>query len=176
MTKTKPAGNRNSPADRIIVIHGLDGAGKPRAAKFSPSQADPAANAAGLMNLKVHTGDLKALGAAAAKLSAGRIYSNGRGFVPRIRQDAYAQFLAAIGSSEPAGIATAAPHGLPSSWDAIEVGHLVLGQADAADEGWWETIVTHVDGDMLTLQVQDNPAMTIVRHRSAVALMKPDHG
>jgi len=41
-------------------------------------------------------------------------------------------------------------------------------------EGWWEAIVIANDNDMLTLRWRDYPKQeNVVRHVSAVALMKP---
>ena len=63
---------------------------------------------------------------------------------------------------------------LPRSREDITVGHLVLGQADSAEDGWWEVIVIKVEGDMLTVRLRDYPKEpTYRRHRNAVALLHP---
>ena len=68
--------------------------------------------------------------------------------------------------------AQAAP-GLPTTWDDIAVGHLVIAQ-EAEMSGWWEAIVLARDGDMLTLKWRDYPAQpNVLRHAGAVALLKP---
>ena len=48
----------------------------------------------------------------------------------------------------------AAP-GLPTTWDDIAVGHLVLAPEEGANQGGWEAIVLARDGDMLTLKWRD---------------------
>jgi hypothetical protein len=43
----------------------------------------------------------------------------------------------------------------------------------AADEGWYEAIVTATEGDMLTVRFRDYPKEPkLVQHRTAVALLK----
>jgi hypothetical protein len=62
---------------------------------------------------------------------------------------------------------------LPKNWDNIEVGHLVIAHENMI-EGWWEAIVIATDNDMLTLRWRDYPKQeNVVRHRTAVALVKP---
>ncbi len=66
----------------------------------------------------------------------------------------------------------AAP-GLPTSWDDIAVGHLVIAHQSAI-AGWWEAIVLARDGEMLTLKWRDYPdEANVLRHAGAVALLKP---
>lgn len=66
--------------------------------------------------------------------------------------------------------------GLPKDWKDIHVGHLVIAQESKAD-GWWEAIVTDVKRDILTLRWRDYPKYPpFVRHRSTVALLRPDAG
>ena len=63
---------------------------------------------------------------------------------------------------------------LPSTWNDIAVGHLVIAH-ESATPGWWEAIVLARDGDMLTLKWRDYPWQTnVVRHATTVALLKPD--
>ena len=107
-------------------------------------------------------------GAEAAKaLSRGRVYANGRGFVPFVRRDVYERLLVVAGTGEPAP-------GLPRTWDEVDVGHLVIAHENA-ESGWWEAIVTDRKEDVLTLRWRDFPRQPkIVRHRSTLALLKPD--
>ena len=99
---------------------------------------------------------------------AGRIYANGRAFVPYVRREFYDKL------NELAGPAPAP--GLPVSWDAIDVGHLVIAQ-EGADDGWWEAIVVEKNDDMLTLRWRDYPHRPhqprVIRHRATVALLNP---
>jgi len=63
--------------------------------------------------------------------------------------------------------------GLPSSWDAIEVGHLVIAQ-ESVEDGWWEAIVLEKDQDLFTLRWRDFPKLPkFVRHRLSLALACP---
>lgn len=190
-------------AGPALVVHGLDSNGKPRAAQFKSLQAIVAMKAAALMNLstfKITTAEQAAL---AAKLPAGRLYSNGKGFVPFVRRDLYAHLLdaaagrkpqnkakAAGASHEPAGVRAAdrkdpivrskvpdpappMPHGLPRSWSEIEVGHLVIAHSSIED-GWWEAIVIVRDGDVLTLRFRDYPkAEPFQRPLSGIGLINP---
>lgn len=71
---------------------------------------------------------------------------------------------------------SSAAEGLPKSWEDVRVGHLVIAQATKA-EGWWEAIVTDVKRDILTLRWRDYPKVPrFARHRSTVALLRPDAG
>ena len=130
------------------------------------------------MDLKVYQATTDELAALAKKLPVGRLYGNGRGFVPNIRQSLYSQIIvelavepqAAVGKDqdEPP-VAT----GLPRTWDEIAPGHLVIAQ-ESLEYGWWEAVVIARDGDMLTLRFRDYPKLPkFFRHRNAIALMSP---
>ena len=157
------AGNTDTvPA---IVVFGLDPTGKPKAATFPAHQADLASKAAGLMQLRLLKIDGPELAEFAAQLPVGKIYASGHGFVPQVRTAIYDRLLQ---FADPAP----AP-GLPATWDAIDVGHLVIARDDLA-AGWWEAIVVARDGDMLTLKWRDYPKQApAVLHRAALALLKP---
>jgi hypothetical protein len=172
---------KRSPEGPALVVHGLGEDRKPRAAHFSEGQAELATKAAGLMGLGVLKVDTPEVAAIAAKLPAGRVYSSGRGFVPPVRRDLYAKLLTAAGLPVPNGTEenarqTATPPGLPTTWDSIEVGHLVIAQEGPRD-GWWEAIVVEKNDDMITLRWRDYPRQAnVVRHRLAVALLHPNPG
>ncbi len=178
MTKAKHGSPKTAAAPKpAIVVHGTDEHGKPRAARFPGDQVDLVNKAAALMRLQFCRVNSPAVAEIAHKLPAGRIYSNGRGFVPNVRRDLYAKLLDALagreGGSKPETAATSYP--LPPNWDGIEIGHLVLALYDPAEgEGWWEAIVVEKAGDMLTLKWRDEPRRRkFMRHRLAVALL--DH-
>ena len=129
------------------------------------------------MDLKVYQATNEDLAALAKKLPEGRLYGNGRGFVPNIRQSLYSQIVvalalepqAAVGTQDELPVAT----GLPRTWEEIAPGHLVIAQ-EALDYGWWEAIVLGRAGDMFTLRFRDYPKLPkFVRHRNAIALMSP---
>ena len=180
MTKTTEKAAPTSPPP-VILVFGVDENDKPRAARFQGASPDLVAKAAQLMNLKVCEASSPELSELAQKLPAGRLYAAGKGFVPFVKKDLYAELVAATGG-DPTNRSDAARsndqrpfvHGLPRSWEDIAVGHLVLGQADSAEDGWWEVIVLKIEGDMLTVRVRDYPKeSTYRRHRNAVALLRP---
>ncbi len=116
----------------------------------------------------------------AQKLPIGRLYANGRGFVPNVRQTLYSEVIVAlagepqqgaVGTDDDAG--TPVARGLPRNWDEIAPGHLVVAQESLAN-GWWEAIVIERKGDMLTLRFRDYPRLPkFFRHCTAIALMSP---
>jgi hypothetical protein len=179
MTKTTTkahAAAKQSASSALLIVLGYDENHKPRAARFPTTDAELLAKAAQLMDLKVYKAASEDLAALAKKLPEGRLYGNGRGFVPNIRQSLYSEIIvtlavepqAAVGKNEDElPVAT----GLPRTWDEIAPGHLVIAQ-EALDYGWWEAIVISRDGDMFTLRFRDYPKLPkFVRHRNAIALM-----
>jgi hypothetical protein len=107
---------------------------------------------------------------------AKQLYSNGKGFVPNVRQNLYSQIIVELAPQPQAAIGKdndelPVAAGLPQSWDAIAPGHLVIAQ-EALEYGWWEAIVIARNGDMLTLRFRDYPKLPkFSRHRAAVALI-----
>src|SRR6185437_15216862 len=134
--------------------------------------------AAKAMGLNVYEAANEDLLALAKKLPTGRLYSNGKGFVPNIRQNLYSALIANLAQAPEAALAKEdeAPlpqiaSGLPRNWDEIAPGHLVIAQ-ETLEHGWWEAIVLNRNGDMLDLRFRDYPKLPrFVRHRSAVALI-----
>ena len=162
---TKQTANAEPKPVPAIIVFGIDQTGKHRAATFPADQVELATKAAGLMQLRALKIDGKDLTELATELPVGRIYASGHGFVPPIKPNQYER-LTNLADPKPAP-------GLPASWDAIDVGHLVLAQ-ESRDEGWWEAVVVAKDHDMLTLKWRDYPKYPqLVRHRAAVALLKP---
>jgi hypothetical protein len=95
------------------------------------------------MNLTVCRADGADLVDLAKKLQNGRLYATGRGFVPPVRRNLYdnpVEQLKLSGQFVPE--TSAQPHteqpatDLPSSWDDIAVGHLVIAH-ESTIEGWW---------------------------------------
>jgi hypothetical protein len=174
--RTKKAARIPADAPGVIVL-GLDEAGKPRAARFAASQAALAEKAAKLMDLMACaiTPELADL---AKKLPGGRIYANGKGFVPVVRRKLFDQIVQAAGITEPRFLSSAPTPELPPatialSWDDIDVGKLVLAEFAPA-EGWWEAVVIERAGDALTLRWRDWPKEpAFVRERLALALLNP---
>ena len=170
-TKAKAAAKQSAPSAPLIVL-GYDENHKPQAAQFPAADADLVAKAAQLMDLKVYEAATEDLVALAKKLPVGRLYGNGRGFVPNIRQSLYSEIIVAL-AVEPQADEPPIATGLPRTWDEIAPGHLVIAQ-ETLEYGWWEAIVIARTGDMFTLRFRDYPKLPkFVRHRNAIALMSP---
>jgi hypothetical protein len=162
------------PADRARLRR----APQPQGARFPVAEADLVAKAAQLMGLKVYQAGSEDLAALAKKLPVGRLYGNGRGFVPNIRQSLYSEFIVSLAVEPQAAVGKDQDElpvatGLPRTWDEIAPGHLAIAQ-EALEYGWWEAIVLARDGDMFTLRFRDYPKLPkFARHRAALALMSP---
>ncbi len=170
-TKAKAAAKQSAPSAPLIVL-GYDENHKPQAAQFPAADADLVAKAAQLMDLKVYEAATEDLAALAKKLPVGRLYGNGRGFVPNIRQSLYSEIIVAL-AVEPQADDPPIATGLPRTLDEIAPGHLVIAQ-ETLEYGWWEAIVIARTGDMFTLRFRDYPKLPkFVRHRNAIALMSP---
>jgi hypothetical protein len=163
-----------------LIVLGFDDQQKPRGAKFVDAKPDLVSKAADLMGLKVYEGRSPDVAEVAKKLPLGRLYANGRGFVPNIRQSLYSDLVVALALEGQAALSKngdkdslPAARGLPRSWDEIAAGHLVIAQ-ESLEYGWWEAIVLARNGDSFTLQYRDYPHLPkFVRHRSGIALMSP---
>jgi hypothetical protein len=132
--------------------------------------------AAQLMDLRIYQAASEDLAALAKKLPEGRLYGNGRGFIPNIRQSLYSEIIVTLAGEPQAAVGKnqdvlPVATGLPRTWDEIAPGHLVIAQ-EALDYGWWEALVLARTGDMFTLRFRDYPQLPkFVRHRNALALM-----
>jgi hypothetical protein len=170
-----------------LVLFGIDGCGKPKAARFGKQHAGLALKAASQLHLNVLTSSDPTVVELASRLPVGRVHATGRAFVPFIRRDLYDKLVAAAANGHgvagtPAngspGASGSTPGGsaprLPKSWLDIGMGDLVVAN-DSRDEGWYEAIVIHVDGDMLTLRWRDYAReRRLVRHRNRLALLYPN--
>jgi hypothetical protein len=99
--------------------------------------------------------------AVAKKLPVGRLYANGRGFVPNIRENLYSEVVVALAVEPRAALSPEndkdslpAARGLPRTWDEIAAGHLVIAQ-ESLENGWWEAIVINRKDDVFTLRFRD---------------------
>ena len=176
-TKAKAAAKQSAPAAPLIVL-GYDENHKPQAARFPAAEAELVAKAAQLMDLKVYQAATEDLAALAKKLPVGRLYSNGRGFVPNVRQSLYSEIIVALAVEPQAAVGKDQDEppvatGLPRTWDEIAPGHLVIAQ-ETLEYGWWEAIVIARNGDMLTLRFRDYPKLPkFVRHRDGSRVDEP---
>jgi hypothetical protein len=167
----------------LLIVLGFDDQQKPRGAKFVDAKPDLVSKAADLMGFNVYEASPPEIAELAKKLPLGRLYANGRGFVPNIRQSLYSDLVVALGLEPQAALSKngdkdglPAARGLPSSWNEIAAGHLVIAQ-ESLEYGWWEAIVLDRNGETFTLRYRDYPHLPkFVRHRSGVALMCPPTG
>jgi hypothetical protein len=163
-------------ASPTLIVLGFDDQQKPRGARFVDAKPDLVVKAADLMGLKVYQATPPEVAEIAKKLPLGRLYANGRGFVPNVRQDLYSDLVVALALEPQAALSRngnglPVALGLPRSWDEIAAGHLVIAQ-ESLEYGWWEAIVLDRKGDSFTLQYRDYPQLPkFVRHRTAIALM-----
>jgi hypothetical protein len=175
---------KSSPAAPVstspLIVLGFDDQQKPRGARFIDAKTELVTKAADLMGFKVYEATSPDVAEVAKKLPLGRLYANGRGFVPNIRQSLYSDLVVALalesqtalgGNGDKDGLPAA--RGLPRSWDEIGPGHLVIAQ-ESLEYGWWEAVVLERKNDTYTLQYRDYPHLPrFVRHRSSIALMCP---
>ena len=177
VTKSSAAAPTATPP---LIVLGFDEQQKPRGAKFVDAKPNLVLKAADLMGLKVYQASPPEVAELAKKLPLGRLYANGRGFVPNIRQSLYSDLVVALALEGQAALSKngdkdklPAALGLPRSWNEIAAGHLVVAQ-ESLEYGWWEAIVLERKGDTFTLQYRDYPHLPkFVRHRSGIALMCP---
>jgi hypothetical protein len=176
-TPVKRASTAPAPATPLIVL-GFDDQHKPRGARFVDAKPDLIIKAADLMGFKVYQASLPDVAEVAKKLPLGRLYANGRGFVPNIRQSLYTDVVAEL-ACEPQTLVSKngdkdsvpAARGLPRSWDDIAAGHLMIAQ-ESLEYGWWEAIVLDRKGDTFTLQYRDYAHLPkFARHRSGIAFV-----
>ena len=177
---TKSSAVPGTAATPPLIVLGFDEQQKPRGARFVDAKPDLVTKAADAMGFKVYEASSEDVAEYAKKLPLGRLYANGRGFVPNIRQSLYSDLVVVLGQEPQATLSKTgdkdslpAARGLPRSWDEIGPGHLVIAQ-EALEYGWWEAIVLDRQGDTFILQYRDYPHLPkFVRHRSGIAMMSP---
>ena len=140
---TKSSAAAATTANPSLIVLGFDEQQKPRGARFIDTKPDLVTKAADLMGLKVYEASPPEVAEAAKKLPLGRLYANGRGFVPNIRQSLYSDLVVALGLEPQAALSKNGDNdslpparGLPRSWDDIAAGHLVIAQ-ESLEYGWW---------------------------------------
>ena len=144
-TAAKTSVTKSSAATPVtfpLIVLGYDEQQKPRGARFVDAKPDLVTKAADLLGFKVYEATPPDVAEAAKKLPLGRLYANGRGFVPNIRQSLYSDLVVALGLEPQAALSPEtdkdslpAARGLPRSWDEIGAGHPVI--APELDYGWW---------------------------------------
>ena len=177
---TKSSAVPATAATPPLIVLGFDDQQKPRGARFVDAKPDLVTKAADAMGFKVYEASSEDVAEIAKKLPLGRLYANGRGFVPNVRQDLYSDLVAALALEPEAELSPEndkdslpAARGLPRSWDEVGPGHLVIAH-ESLDYGWWEAIVLDRQGDTFILQYRDYPHLPkFVRHRTGIAMMSP---
>ena len=172
LTKSSAAAVTATPS---LIVLGFDDQQKPRGARFVDAKPDLVTKAANLMGFKVYEASPPEIADLAKKLPLGRLYANGRGFVPNIRQDLYSDLIAAL-AGKPEALLSASGNrdvlpparGLPASWDEIGPGHLVIAH-ESLKHGWWEAIVIEAKNGSFRLQYRDFCNLPkFVRDRSGI--------
>jgi hypothetical protein len=181
--KTSVTKRSAAPADNgaaSLIVLGYDDQQKPRGARFVDAKPDLVAKAAELMDLKVYQATSEDVADIAKKLPVGRLYANGRRFVPNIRQDLYSDLIVELAVEPQAALSPEhekdslpAARGLPRTWDEVGPGHLVIAH-ESLEYGWWEAIVLERKDEGFMLRYRDYPQLPkFFRHRSSIALMSP---
>jgi hypothetical protein len=179
--KTAVTKRSAAPADNgaaALIVLGFDDEQKPRGARFDHDKPDLVTKAAELMGFKAFQASLPDVADVAKNLPLGRLYANGRGFVPKIRQSLYTDVVAELAFEPQTALSKngdkdslPAARGLPRSWDEITAGHFLVAQ-ESLEYGWWEAIVLDRKDDTFILQYRDYPHLPkFARHRTCVALM-----
>ena len=160
------------PAAKAFVVFGADEYAKPRAARFSAEDPDLLAKAVEAMHLRLVEVTDEDLAEIATRLPAGRLHANGRSLVPYVKGDLYTELVGAtVGDQGPQANPNPTAQDLPGTWDDVAPGHVVLAK-ESLECGWWEAVVTERNGDLVTVRYRDYPQYrTMVRHRSAIALI-----
>jgi hypothetical protein len=94
---TKSSAVPATAASPTLIVLGFDEQQKPRGARFLDARLDLVTKAADAMGFKVYEASSEDVAEAAKKLPLGRLYANGRGFVPNVRQDLYSDLVVALG-------------------------------------------------------------------------------
>jgi hypothetical protein len=128
---TKSSAAAGTAASPTLIVLGFDDQQKPRGARFVDAKPDLVTKVADLLGFKVYEASSEDVAEIAKKLPLGRLYANGRGFVPNVRQSLYSDLVVVLGQEPDAALSRngnglPAALGLPRSWDEIGPGHLVI--------------------------------------------------
>src|SRR5215207_5748464 len=114
----------------------------------------------------------------AEQLRQGQVYAADRTFAPVVLPDiftALCKLAGPVANPSPAEISAGKDKAAsrPESWQAIEVGSLVIAH-ESHEDGWWEAIVVAVENEQLVLRWRDYARQPCVRRgRFDVALLPP---
>jgi hypothetical protein len=165
----------------FLVILGLDESNKAHAAWFAAADAELAERAAAIMKMKVLRVTTDEQRALASGLPQGRIFASGRGFVPFVKAATYERLNGFDGIYEPPMPVEVLPEPLPvvsavpSRWEDIQTGSLVLASTEGKSDGWFEAIVVKAKGDdLFVLRWRDWAELEpIVRTAEHLGLLPP---
>jgi hypothetical protein len=176
---TKPASPQTQPT---VILFGESPIGKPRAGTFKGSDVGPARKAAAKLGLAIaDVGDQQGR-TLAAKLPAGRIHGHGDGVVPFVGKELFAQLQVwarpstnGTNATKPSSTQSlASGPRLPTSWDDIKIGDLVLAQDTDPADGWWQATVVERDGDLFKLRwPRSERGRPFQKHRVTLGLICP---
>jgi hypothetical protein len=169
--------NPPKPPAKVYILFGADEYAKPRAARFSAFSAEDAAllaKAAASLHVRLVEVTNPDLAEVAPKLPAGRLHANGKGLVPHIKGPLYLDLIVAnLSGDDPPASPDPTPQEIPGSWDEIGPGHVVIAK-ETSECGWWDAVVVERTGDLVTVRYRDYPdCPSMIRHRSAIALISP---
>ena len=105
---TKSSAVPATAATPPLIVLGFDEQQKPRGARFVDAKPDLVTKAADLLGFKVYEASPEDVAEYAKKLPLGRLYANGRGFVPNIRQSLYSDLVVALGLEPQAALSKTA--------------------------------------------------------------------
>jgi hypothetical protein len=108
VTKRSAAPANNGAA--ALIVLGFDDEQKPRGARFDYDKPDLVTKAAELMGFKAFQASLPDVAEVAKKLPLGRLYANGRGFVPNIRQSLYTDVVPELAFVRIVGVTKVVEH------------------------------------------------------------------
>jgi len=108
----------------------------------------------------------------------GQVYAADRTFAPAVQRELFDKLSALAGPVAAPWLAeiTAAKDqaaSRPASWQAIEVGSLVIAH-ESHEDGWWEAIVVAIEGDQLVLRWRDYARTRCVRRGRLDVALLPD--
>lgn len=167
----KPTAKAKPSDQKILLVYGYGEDGRPKAAAFTEPDLKLARKAAGLLGLTVFSAPAADMKSTLKGIKSGNVYASGDGFAPKVSPKRFEDLMSALKLTPPEPPAPAPEAKLPTSWQAIEIGHLVLAQHDDPTLGHWEALVEAIDGDTLKLRARDFPEIEVTRDRFAVALL-----
>src|SRR3984893_12793598 len=101
---TKSSAAPGTAASPTLIVLGFDDQQKPRGARFVDAKPDLVTKVADLLGFKVYEASSEDVAEIAKKLPLGRLYANGRGFVPNVRQSLYSDLVVILGQEPQAAL------------------------------------------------------------------------